>query len=62
MFINIKCDKCKVSKCLMFNIDLPSAVIDNVNDYFQCVECDKTYKRQLKNEKKGDNIIKKIKI
>ena len=53
MFINIKvCDKCIDSKGLMSNINLPSALIDNIKDYFQCSECDATYKKQLKNEKR----------
>ena len=51
--LNLKvCDKCRDIKRLMSNINLPSALIDNVNEYFQCVECDETYKRQLKNEKR----------
>ena len=51
--LNLKvCDKCRDIKSLMSNINLPSALLDNVNEYFQCSDCDETYKRQLKNEKR----------
>ena len=46
------CDKCRDAKSLFSNIELPSALIDNVNEYFQCSDCDETYKRQMKNEKR----------
>ena len=46
------CDKCWDVKSLFSNIELPSALIDNVNEYFQCNDCDETYKRELKNEKR----------
>ena len=44
------CDKCRVAKSLFSNIDLPEALIDNVNEYFQCSDCDEAYKREMKNE------------
>ena len=59
------CDKCRDAKSLFSNIELPSALIDKVNEYFQCSDCDEAYKRELKNEKRRvyyrekDRIIEK---
>ncbi len=53
MFMDLKvCDKCRDLKSLILCIDLPSPLLDNVIEYFQCVECDETHKRQFKNEKR----------
>ena len=46
------CDKCRVAKSLFSNIELPAALIDKVNEYYQCIACDETYKRDLKNEQR----------
>ena len=46
------CDKCRDVKSLFSNVDLPSALADNVNEYFQRNECDASYKRDLKNEQR----------
>ena len=46
------CDKCRDAKSLFSNIDLPEVLLDKVNEYFQCSDCDETYKRELKNEKR----------
>jgi hypothetical protein len=52
MFINIKdCKTCDSVKLLMGHVILPHAVIDNINQYFQCLECDYAHKRQVKKEK-----------
>ena len=46
------CAKCRDAKSLFSNSELPSALADKVNEYFQCSDCDETYKRQMKNEKR----------
>ena len=51
--LNLKvCVKCQDAKSLFSNIDLPEVLLDKVNEYFQCSDCDETYKRELKNEKR----------
>ena len=51
--LNLKvCVKCQDAKSLFSNVELPSVLLDNVNEYFQCSDCDETYKRELKNEKR----------
>ena len=32
--------------------ELVPSIVDKVNEYFQCSDCDETYKRELKNEKR----------
>ena len=51
--LNLKvCVECQAAKSLMLNINLPEALLNKVNEYFQCSDCDDTYKRELKNEKR----------
>ena len=46
------CVKCRDAKSLFSNVDLPEVLLDNVNEYFQCSDCDEAYKRDLKNEQR----------
>ena len=51
--LNLKvCVKCQDAKSLMLNINLPEALLNKVNEYFQCSDCDGAYKRELRNEKR----------
>jgi hypothetical protein len=36
----------------MLNINLPEALLNKVNEYVQCSDCDEAYKRELRNEKR----------
>ena len=46
------CVKCQNVKSLMLNVELPVVLLNKVNEYFQCGDCDERYKRELKNEKR----------
>ena len=46
------CDKCRDAKSLISKVELPPALADKVNEYFQCSDCDLVYKRELKNEQR----------
>ena len=46
------CDKCRAAKSLFSKVELPPALADKVNEYFQCSDCDLVYKRDLKNEQR----------
>ena len=48
------CKKCNDTKLLMNDFDLPTALIDNIKEYFQCSECDIQRKKQIINEKRRD--------
>ena len=51
--LNLKvCVKCQDAKSLMLNVELPAVLLNKVNEYFQCGDCDERYKRELKNEKR----------
>ena len=46
------CAKCDEVKILMLKVDLPQSLIQNINSYYQCSECDQHYKHYLKKQKR----------
>jgi len=55
MVLNLKfCEKCKDTKLLMNDLNLPTTIIDNICEYFQCSECDIIHKKNIFNEKRRE--------
>ena len=53
VYVKLNCKKCDEVKILMQNLNLPLNLIQNINSYYQCSECDKHYKHYLKQQKRN---------
>ena len=52
VYVKLNCKKCDEVKILMLKVDLPQSLIQNINSYYQCEDCDKHYKTYLKKQKR----------